>query len=182
MKQHINIITSSCFLLICRLKQVRRILGPEITTSLVSGFVTSRLDYCNALLAGLSKSTIAPLQQVQKLRQRLISEIGYHDHITPIFRSLHWPLVSLRTIYKLCVLMHLAHIRCSPAYRTELFTATSELPTRRRLLQEVANNMQCHKQNEHFHSLVQLHGTLLRMILHNLSDTGILKKTLKLFF
>jgi hypothetical protein len=61
MKQHISKVTSSCFFQLRRLKQVRCILGPQITTSLITAFVTSRLDYCNAVLAGFPKSTIAPL-------------------------------------------------------------------------------------------------------------------------
>ena len=61
MKQHINKVTSNCLFQIRQLKQVRRILCPEITTSLITAFVTSRLDYCNAVLAGLPMSTIAPL-------------------------------------------------------------------------------------------------------------------------
>jgi len=51
MKQHINKVTRNCFFQIRRLKQVRRILGPEITTSLITAFVTSRLDYCNSVFA-----------------------------------------------------------------------------------------------------------------------------------
>ena len=54
-----NKVTSNCFFQIQRLKQVRRILGAEITTSLITAFVTSRLDYCNSVLASLPKSTIA---------------------------------------------------------------------------------------------------------------------------
>jgi hypothetical protein len=73
MKQHINRVTSNCFFQIRRLKQVRHILGPEITTSLITAFVTSRLDYCNAVLAGLPKSTVAPLQRVQNAAARLIT-------------------------------------------------------------------------------------------------------------
>ena len=115
-----------------RLKQVRRILGPKITANLVSAFVTSRLDYCNALLAGLPKSTIAPLR-VQNAETRLITEIGYRDHVTPSLQSLHWLPVSYRITYKLCVLMHLIRIGCSPTYLTELVTATSELSSRRSL-------------------------------------------------
>ena len=36
-------------------------LGREIPQQLVSAFVLSRLDYCNAVLAGLSDATLAPL-------------------------------------------------------------------------------------------------------------------------
>jgi len=65
MKQYINKVTSNCFFQIRRLKQVRRILSLEITTRLITAFVTSRLDYCNSLLACLPKLTIATLRQVQ---------------------------------------------------------------------------------------------------------------------
>lgn len=82
MKQHINKVTSSCFFQIRRLKQVHRILGPEITTSLVTAFVMSRLDYCNAVLAGLPLSTTAPLQRVQNAAARLITGIGPRDHVS----------------------------------------------------------------------------------------------------
>ena len=57
MRQHVNL----CYYHLRRLKKVRRILGPAITSRLVSAFATSRLDYCNALLAGLPQSTIAQL-------------------------------------------------------------------------------------------------------------------------
>ena len=86
MKQHINRVTSNCFFQIRRLKQVRRILGPEIITA----FVTSRLDYCNSVLAGLPKSTIAPLQRVQNAAVRHITGIGQRDHVTPALQKLHW--------------------------------------------------------------------------------------------
>ena len=43
------------------IEQVRRVLGENITARLVSTFVISRLDYCNAILAGLPQSTMAHL-------------------------------------------------------------------------------------------------------------------------
>jgi hypothetical protein len=133
MKQHINKVTSTCFFQLRRLKQVRRTLGPKITASLVSAFVTSRLDYCNALLAGLPKSTTGPMQRVQNAAARLITGISSRDHVTPSLQSLHWLPVTYRITYKLCLLMHLVHIGRSPTYLTELVTATSELPSRRSL-------------------------------------------------
>ena len=83
MKQHVNKVASSCFFQLRRLKQVRRLLGSEVTTGLITAFITSRLDYCNACLAGLPKSTIAPLQRVQNAAARLVTGTRMHDHVTP---------------------------------------------------------------------------------------------------
>jgi len=62
MQRHVNTVTRACFHHIRRLKQIRRLLGKDVAAGLVSAFILSRLDYCNAVLAGLPKSTIAPLQ------------------------------------------------------------------------------------------------------------------------
>ena len=45
MCHHINTVVRSCFFHLRRLKSVRRILGAEVTSGLVSAFVTTRLDY-----------------------------------------------------------------------------------------------------------------------------------------
>jgi len=132
-KQHINKVTRNCFFQIRRLKQVRRILGPEITTSLITAFVTSRLDFCNSVLAGLPKLTIAPLQRVQNAAARLITGIGRHDHVTPALRKLHWLPIPYRITYKLCVLMHQVHTGCSPSYMSNLVTATANMSYRQAL-------------------------------------------------
>ena len=42
-----------------------RILGADVTSSLVSAFVTTRMDYCDSILAALPQSSIDPLQRVQ---------------------------------------------------------------------------------------------------------------------
>ena len=57
---------------------------------LVSAFVLSRLDYCNAVLAGLPKSTTAPLQRAQNAAARLVTGIGLRDRVTPTLHQLHW--------------------------------------------------------------------------------------------
>jgi hypothetical protein len=51
MKPNISKVTGTCFYQLRRLKQVRRIHGPEITATLVTAFVLSRLDNCNAVFA-----------------------------------------------------------------------------------------------------------------------------------
>ena len=133
MKQHINKVTSNCLCQVRRLKQVRRILGPQITTRLITAFVTSRLDYCNSVLAGLSKLTIMPFQRVQNAAARLITGIGRRDHATLALRKLHWLPIPYRIKYKLCVLMHQVHTACSPSYMSNLVTTTANLSPRHAL-------------------------------------------------
>jgi len=69
MQRHVNKFASACFYHIRRLKQIRRLIGPEVTATLMSAFVLSKLNYCNAILPGLPKSTIAPLQHVLRTLQ-----------------------------------------------------------------------------------------------------------------
>ena len=91
-------------------KQVRRVLGQDVTASLVSALVLSKLDYCNAVYAGLPKSSIAPLQRVQNAAARLVLKLGPRDHVTPAFHQLHWLPVEFRIQNKLCLIIHHLHV------------------------------------------------------------------------
>jgi len=123
----------ACFYQLRRLKQVRRVLGQDVTASLVSALVISKLDYCNAVYAGLPKSSIAPLQRVQNAAARLVLKLGPRDHVTPAFHQLHWLPVEHRIQFKLCLIMHHLHVGHGPSCLQELVQATTDLPGRSRL-------------------------------------------------
>jgi len=125
MQRHVNKVASACFFHIRRLKQIRQLLGPEATAIVISAFVLSRLDYCNAVLAGLPKVTIAPLQRAQNAAARLILGLASHDHVTTVLRHLHWLPVQYQITYKLCLLMHLIHIHKAPSYLKDTVTVTA---------------------------------------------------------
>jgi len=53
-----------CFFQLRCLRQIRRLLGHDIISNVVAALICLRLDYSNALLAGLPHTTLAPLQRV----------------------------------------------------------------------------------------------------------------------
>ena len=50
--EHVNAVSAKCFLQLRQLRRVRRSLDDVSVATLVHAFVTSRIDYCNGLLAG----------------------------------------------------------------------------------------------------------------------------------
>ena len=71
MDQHVKTVVHSCFS-ISDVSNRSGASSAEVT--LVSAFVTTRLDYCNSVLAGLPHASIDPLQQVQNAAARLVVE------------------------------------------------------------------------------------------------------------
>ncbi len=68
---HIAKTARSCRFALFNIKKIRPFLN-EHASQLVQALVLSRLDYCNALLAGLPDSSIKSLQLIQNTAARLI--------------------------------------------------------------------------------------------------------------
>jgi len=130
MRSHIMTVTRSCYYQLRRLRSIRRHLGRDVTHRLVCAFVLSRLDYCNALFAGLPASTLAPLQRVQNAAARLVLGLKWSEHITPALKQLHWLPIRQRICYKLSTTVHKCLHQQAPDYLTELFTFTADIQSR----------------------------------------------------
>ena len=61
---------SSCFFHL--LRRLRSFADPTILQQLAKALILSRIDYCNAVLASLPQSTLAPLQRVTNAVVRVL--------------------------------------------------------------------------------------------------------------
>ena len=91
-----------------RIGKVRKYIDNTTCERLVHAFISSRLDYCNSLLAGLPSYLIKRLQVIQNSAARLVTGINLKMsiHITPVLRQLHWLPVSQRIDFKILCLIY----------------------------------------------------------------------------
>ncbi len=99
-KEHIAKTAWSCRFALHNIRKIRPFLTQHTTQLLVQALVISRLDYCNALLAGLPSNTIKPLQMIQNAAAWLVFNEPKRAHVTPLFVSLHWLPVVARIQFK----------------------------------------------------------------------------------
>ena len=71
------------------ISKIRKYLDENSTETLVHAFVSSKLDYCNALLIGRPKYQIDRLQSVLNTAARIVTFTCKYDHITPVQVRLH---------------------------------------------------------------------------------------------
>jgi hypothetical protein len=87
-----------------QLRPVVRSLSSDAAGSIVQAFIRSRLDYCNALVNGITDALFKRLQSVQNAAARRVTSARRDDHITLVLNRLHWLPVRQRVSYKLSVL------------------------------------------------------------------------------
>ena len=97
--QHIRNVCRSASWGISKIGKLRKFLNKPAVERLVHAFVTSHLDYCNCLFAGLPNSHLAPLQRIQNTAARLVTRTKKSEHITPVLQSLNWLPIHQRICF-----------------------------------------------------------------------------------
>ena len=121
-------ICQTSFYQLRQLRSVRRSLSVNACTTLVHAFVTSRLDYCNNLLAGIGDGLIDQLQTVLRVGAREFYLIS-----ADIRDNLHWLSIRSRIDFKLGLLVYKCLHDIAPAYLTEMLVPKSTVPALSRL-------------------------------------------------
>ena len=82
-----NITKSANFQLV-NIGRARKMLTTDSAKLAIHTLVTSRLDYCNGLLAGINKNLLKRLQNIQRTSARLITRKRKYDPISDEIRSI----------------------------------------------------------------------------------------------
>lgn len=87
-ENQIKAVVKSSFFQLRQLAKIKPVLQKQHFETVIHAFVTTRLDYCNALYLGVNGSSIARLQLVQNAAARLLTGTRKYEHISPILASL----------------------------------------------------------------------------------------------
>ncbi len=127
-ENHISYVTKTAFFHLRNIAKLRNMLSVSDADKLVHAFMTSRLDYCKAMLGGCPVSSMKKLQIVQNAVARVLKRSRKYDHITSIIQSLHLQPVKFRISYKILLLNYKALNGLAPVYLTSLLSRYN--PTR----------------------------------------------------
>ena len=97
-------------------------------TFVVCAIISSRLDYCNALLAGMSESNLDKLQHVQNILARVVTGLRRMDDITPALKELHWLPIRARITFNVATVVYCLRERRQPTYLADVIS--DDIPTR----------------------------------------------------
>ena len=118
--RHVRNLCKTSYFNIRALRQIRSSLTRDTANTVASAIVSTRLDYCNSLLGGITNENISRLQRVQNSLARIVSGSRRIDHITPILRDLHWLPIKSRIEYKIGCLTFRAKVTQQPSYLAAL--------------------------------------------------------------
>ena len=101
---HIAGVVRACNFHIRAMHHIRRLLNHDAANMIACSIVCSRLDYCNAVLYGVTTHNTSRLQAVQNSLARVVCNAPYQSSATSLRRTLHWLPIAERITYKIAML------------------------------------------------------------------------------
>lgn len=117
---HVAEVCRACYCHIRALRHIRESLPSDVARTVACSIVGSRLDYCNSLFVGMSRSNFNKLQRVQNTLAKVVLRRRKFEHATPALIELHWLPVEHRVTFKLATLVHKIKTSGQPIYLREL--------------------------------------------------------------
>jgi len=135
LEKHVSAVSATCFFHLGQIRCVRQSLDVGSAKTLMQAFVTSRVDYCNAVLAELPRFITDKLQRVMNSAARVVTDTRKYDSgLSRLMHDkLHWLDVTDRVRFKLAVLMYRCLHGTAPPYLMDSCTLTAEVTGRQHL-------------------------------------------------
>ena len=107
MSAQVSNVCRGAYLNLFRIVKIRTSLTTAACKTLIHSLVTSRLDYGNAVLYGVSDRLLHRLERVQRSAARVVLRVRRGDRrsMTAALQQLHWLPVKYRIEYKLLVIV-----------------------------------------------------------------------------
>lgn len=122
MDVHIAAVCKSSHFHLTQIASIRPLLDLKTTEALVHAFVSSRIDYNNSLLFGITKQNVKKLQKVQNRAARICLKVARKQRVPSItlFQELHWLPISFRIDFKILLLTYKCLNNTAPRYLSDL--------------------------------------------------------------
>ena len=112
----------ACYLHLRDIAAISNALSRPAREQLVHSLISSRLDYCNVLLAGAPAYLLKKLQRVQNMAARVVLRSSKWSSATANLKQLHWLPVRERIQFKTLLLAYKALHGMGPKYLTGMLT------------------------------------------------------------
>ena len=141
MRSHVQQTVSGCFVVIRQLRSIWQSVPSSVFQTLVVALVLTRLDYDNAMLAGLPAILLDHLQSVLNASAQSITGLCRSAHITDTLASFHWLRVHERIEFKLPVFVYRALHGTVPWYLCNVLTRVADVPSRSHLRSSTSSQL-----------------------------------------
>ncbi len=117
---HVSSICKTAIFHLKNISKLRPMLSMSKAVMLINKFMTSRLDYCNALLGGCSARLV--LRMVQNAAARVLTRTRKYDHSSPVLAKLHWVPIKHRIGFTILLITYKTLNGLAPRYLSELLS------------------------------------------------------------
>jgi hypothetical protein len=97
-------------------KHIRKSLDKSTANMIACSYIASRLDYCNAVLAGVTDHNIMRLQRVQNAAAKVVLNVHGRTNSAACLQELHWLPITQRIRYKIALTVYKTLTTNQPAY------------------------------------------------------------------
>ena len=102
--KHVSSVCQASYYHIKALRHIRHAVSDDTAKSIGQALVSSRLDYANGVLYGISKYNIAKLQREQNSLDHVVLRASYSNSPSPLLEHFHWLPIDLRIAFKIAII------------------------------------------------------------------------------